>query len=223
MSNDQHTRKFYQKSFSNFFYGVVGVQYAVSQIMGGCPRANQYAVSWHMLENFAGPIIIFNPMTCRLKNTSIRCYSTDSQFFEGTLPTARFDDYLMVAKYFTFSNVKSYVQSLPKLVSFVIFILKRSVKKVWALSTKRIIRGPPPPSFLQKISIWRDWPRDLKFGCISFFQHLTFPTVFQKQLNVSAGLGICSSLKWRLKGQSNFSLHLNYLQTTNDIRIWTIS
>ena len=145
MSNDQHTRKFYQKSFSNFFYGVVGVQYAVSRIMGGCPRANQYAVSWHMLENFAGPIIIFNLMTCRLKNTSIRCYSTDSQFFEGTLPTARFDDYLMVAKYFTFSNVKSYVQSLPKLVSFVIFILKRSVKKVWALSTKRIIRGPPPP------------------------------------------------------------------------------
>ena len=24
--------------------------------------------------------------------------------------------------------------------------------------------SPPPPSFLQKLSIWRDWPRDLKFG-----------------------------------------------------------
>ena len=76
--HDQHTQKFYQKSFSNLFYGV-GVQYAVSRIMGGYPRAKQYAVSRHKLENFAGPIIIFNPMTCRLENTSIRCYSTDSQ------------------------------------------------------------------------------------------------------------------------------------------------
>ena len=29
---------------------------------------------------------------------------------------------------------------------------------------QRVIGPPPPPSFLQKSSIWRDWPRDLKFG-----------------------------------------------------------
>merc|ERR1712212_1358064 len=44
--------------------------------MGGCPRAKQYAVSRLMLENFAGPTIIFDSMTCRLENTSIGCYST---------------------------------------------------------------------------------------------------------------------------------------------------
>ena len=37
--------------------------YAVSQHMGGGPRAKQYAVSRLMFENLAGPTIIFDPMT----------------------------------------------------------------------------------------------------------------------------------------------------------------